>query len=678
MKQVGEHGSGTRGRLLPRLAALGVLAMAFGAPWPLAQAATGGEVSQVPCAPEEYKCVANDAQGAISVTAGDIPSCTVGEWVDVPVTIQATTSGNNERLDIGAWFLSSTAGQCQNVMTTATNVDGQFKNVDGDTCGDMSGAATASQIFTVKVQCNPDANGVVTFPTLAYWSNNKDPNTCNAFPAGKPKCTKSETTVNVAAIKGKITVKKTAADAGTLPFTFNVTGGTTQTFSLTAGGTPKVIEVNATKTAVDYTITETVPSGWQFSGATCTSTNGGTWSNPAGSSAVTVPVSFANSDISCEFVNTKIPAAGTVKLVKALTDGDPGQFTYTLGAAQPTAPSGGSGDKTSGTFTEKTTVSFSEAAAAGTVLDNYMVSWRCVRTDNQTEIAKSTPLGTAPSGSFTMPDGAPPVVCTITNNRQMFKLTLKKALSPDTDTGKFNLLVNGQGASNVGNGGEYSINVAVGSQVTISETEGANTQLANYSSQLACERPQVVNALRESRQVLPPVDPVLDTSATFDMPGRNVTCTFTNTRISAKLKVAKAWADGFTAGDKATVTTTGFINNASSGESIAGTGTTGTEVTVYAGETGQLIETFSAGSMANYTQSYACDAEVTADAEGYVSISPADKDKAITCTLTNTRRPAPPAVAPIPTTSPEGLAALALMMVGVAGWAARRRSKRGK
>ena len=77
MKQVGEHGSGTRGRLLPRLAALGVLAMAFGAPWPLAQAATGGEVSLVPCAPEEYKSVANDVQGALSVPAEDIPSCTV-------------------------------------------------------------------------------------------------------------------------------------------------------------------------------------------------------------------------------------------------------------------------------------------------------------------------------------------------------------------------------------------------------------------------------------------------------------------------------------------------------------------------------------------------------------------------------------------------------------------------
>lgn len=39
--------------------------------------------------------------------------------------------------------------------------------------------------------------------------------------------------------------------------------------------------------------------------------------------------------------------------------------------------------------------------------------------------------------------------------------------------------------------------------------------------------------------------------------------------------------------------------------------------------------------------------------------------------------PEPGSVAPIPTTSPEGLAALALMMVGVAGWAVRRQ-RRGR
>ena len=623
MKQVGEHGSGTRGRLLPRLAALGVLAMAFGAPWPLAQAATGGEVSLVPCAPEEYKCVANDAQGAISVTAEDIPSCTVGEWVDVPVTIQATTSGNSERLDIGAWFLSSTAGQCQNVMTTATNVDGQFRNVDGDTCGDMSGSATASQSFWVKVQCNPDANGVVTFPTLAYWSNNKNPNTCNAFPAGRPKCTKSETTVNVAAIKGKITVKKTAADAATLPFTFNVTGGTTQTFSLTAGGTPKVIEADATKNGTNYTITETPPAGWQFIGASCSTATG----VPVGTSTtngITVPVTFAASEISCTFSNARIPPTNQVTLVKDLTADDGGQFTYTLGT-QTSLPSGGSGDKLTGQFQAGTKVVFGEAAAPGINLNHYTRTYSCVQGTTPITLTNEA----TDSRSFTMPATEGGVTCTIKNERKSRLVKIDKVLNDPvtTNAATFNLLLNGTlTASGVRNYTDTAgTPVAVGSEVTVSE-QAVSGSLSDYTAQLSCPNVNPITITQDN------------TEGVFNMPDADVTCTFTNTRISAKLKVAKAWADGFTAGDKATVTTTGFINTASSGESTAGTGTTGAEVTVYAGETGQLIETFSAGTMANYTQSYACSGGVAVGAEGNISIAAADKDKTITCTLTNTRK----------------------------------------
>lgn len=478
-EQSKQASTSSRTGMFARLAAAGVVALSFGLPWQAAQAADGGEVTQVSCEPNDLTCTANDAQGSISVTAQDISSCTVGEWVDVPVTIQATTSGNNERLDIGAWFDSQTPGQCQNVMTTATNdVADRFRNIDGDTCGDMSGAGTASQTFMVKVQCNPDANGKITFPTLAYWSNKKDANTCNPYPATKSKCTKGTTTVNVAAIKGKITVKKIAVGDGT--FDFAVTGGATQNFSLATGGT-RDIEVDATKTPVDYIITEAVPAGWQFSHATCTSSAGGTWSNALGSSAVTVPVSFAHTDISCEFTNAKIPPAGTVKLVKSLTTGDPGQFTYKLGD-QTTEASGGSGEKASGSFTAGDTVSFSEVAATGTSLDNYNIEWRCVGSDNQQVIGQ----GFGSIGSITMPQegGA---VCTIANQRKMSRLTVKKALSPTTDSGKFNLLINGSGASNVGHDGEYSVDVPVGSAVTVSETAGANTLLANYSSQLVCE-----------------------------------------------------------------------------------------------------------------------------------------------------------------------------------------------
>lgn len=309
----------------------------------------------------------------------------------------------------------------------------------------------------------------------------------------------------------------------------------------------------------NYTIAETPQANWQFSSAICTSASGGSWSNAPGSSEVMVPVSFAHSDITCEFTNAEIPPSNTVKLVKALTVDDPGQFTYTLGAAPATAPSGGSGEKISGTFQATTTVNFSEAAGPATSLLNYDTSWRCMGADEAETLVAS---GTGTSGSFQMPTYG--VTCTITNARIQRLVKINKVLTPDGDGGKFALLVNGAiipGASAVGNyTDETGLPVAAGSVVTVSERGANTTSLDSYNSTLSCGGVTI--------------EPNNGTSGTFTMP------------------------DG-------------------------------------------------AGA-------------------------------AVVCEFTNDRKPVPPAVAPIPTTSPEGLAALALMMVGVAGWAARRRGKRGK
>ncbi len=625
----------SRAGMFARLAAAGVVALSFGLPWQAAQAADGGEVTQVSCEPNDLNCTANDAQGSISVTAQDISSCTVGEWVDVPVTIQATTSGNNERLDIGAWFDSQAPGQCQNVMTTATNdVADRFRNIDGDTCGDMSGAGTASQTFTVKVQCNPDANGKITFPTLAYWSNKKDANTCNPYPATKSKCTKGTTTVNVAAIKGKITVKKIATDApaGTL-FPFTVTAGAggaaePDSFSLEDGDT-RTVTATATAEGVRYTIAESsFPSGWQYKSASCSNTATGA-AVPVDyvAGGITVSLSHAINDISCEFVNIKTPVSGTVTVIKQLTPGDDGLFNYTLTGQAEVQNSAGSGQKQQGSFYAGATVQFGETAAVGTNLDHYNRTFNCVQGTTPVLLTVVEPAKTM---EFKMPDSAGGgVVCTINNQRKSHWVKVNKVLNDGAaEKGTFNLSINDSlRASGVGNHTDDSTDflVAVGTKVTVSEAI-ASGALSNYASTVFCGE----------MDSLEPND--TGTSATFNMPDRDVTCTFTNTRKQAKLKVAKAWAEGFNAGDKATVTTTGFTHNANSGESTAGTGTTGAEVTVYAGETGQLTETFSVGNMTDYTQGYACSGGGTVDTEGNVSIGAADKDKTITCTLTNTRK----------------------------------------
>lgn len=105
-------------------------------------------------------------------------------------------------------------------------------------------------------------------------------------------------------------------------------------------------------------------------------------------------------------------------------------------------------------------------------------------------------------------------------------VTVIKALSPTTDTGLFDLRINGAAvASGVGNGGTGSnASVAVGSTVTVDELAGTGTALAGYTSSLSCTGVSGVSGT---------------TSGTFTMPDADVTCTFTNVRRSADVQIIK-------------------------------------------------------------------------------------------------------------------------------------------
>lgn len=128
-------------------------------------------------------------------------------------------------------------------------------------------------------------------------------------------------------------------------------------------------------------------------------------------------------------------------------------------------------------------------------------------------------------------------------------------------------------------------------------------------------------------------------SATFTMPPGTgpVACAVGNVRRSATLTLVKAWVDAL-AGEAATVTTSGFANEASSGSSTAdATGnnsTAGAPVTVYAGESATISEVLS--NAGNYLATLACTGNTIPLAGNSLTIDPADTD--ITCTQTNTRR----------------------------------------
>jgi hypothetical protein len=111
-------------------------------------------------------------------------------------------------------------------------------------------------------------------------------------------------------------------------------------------------------------------------------------------------------------------------------------------------------------------------------------------------------------------------------------IEVRKALSPSTDPGKFNLIVRHTGgalitqASNVGNGGHTSrVTISAGQHYTVEELAGTNSNLSNYTSSLDC---YVVSG--------PDAGKHFTTNGTgwafIATAGDKYTCTFTNTRKS--------------------------------------------------------------------------------------------------------------------------------------------------
>jgi hypothetical protein len=114
------------------------------------------------------------------------------------------------------------------------------------------------------------------------------------------------------------------------------------------------------------------------------------------------------------------------------------------------------------------------------------------------------------------------VVCTITNVRRTGRLEVRKVLAPATDTGRFNLQIDGAtvgGGANVGNGGATGEMTVVTGVHSVRETAGTNTQLSDYTSRIDCS---------DGTTLLGSAGPLNVTV----MSGDDIVCTITNTRIS--------------------------------------------------------------------------------------------------------------------------------------------------
>ena len=164
-----------------------------------------------------------------------------------------------------------------------------------------------------------------------------------------------------------------------------------------------------------------------------------------------------------------------------------------------------------------------------------------------------------------------------------------------------------------------------GSVVTLAETFAPPSSASYYTVALSC--------VRDSDGAAVPT-----AGATFVMPADSaVTCTATNTRRYAELRLVKTWVDA-RPGDTATVASTGFTFPATVSSTADATGdnsTTGALVLVYAGESGTITETLD--NATNYTATLACSGNATPLSGNTLTIS--GSDTLVTCTQTNTRKP---------------------------------------
>jgi hypothetical protein len=388
---------------------------------------------------------------------------------------------------------------------------------------------------------------------------------------------------------GTIVVDKATIPSGD-PQSFSFTTGGTgyNGFSLTDAAAPN----SQTLVAGTYSVSETVPAGWDQTSATC--------SDGSPINAISLQ---AGETVTCTFTNTK---RGSITVVKNTVGGN-GTFNFTsnFGVSQLTTV-GGTASQTANNLVPGT-YSVSETVPAGWDL----TSATCSDGSNPSSIGLSA---------------GESVTCTFTNTKRP-TLTVNKVVVPAQDSGLFNLRIDGNTAgtgANVGNGGTTGVvEVSIGAH-TVSETAGTGTSLSDYTAVIGgnCGT---------------------DGSVTLAA-GENKVCTITNTRNTGTIELKKIWSG--TAGQ--TTLRIGTSNGGSqvdsqlTGANGAAPLTTGQNTvntgTYYLSETGGLTN-YTASALvcfndANNNGTNDGESSVTVGANDSVTVA---KDAHVICTYTNTR-----------------------------------------
>lgn len=336
------------------------------------------------------------------------PLLPVGETTVVPVSIQNASGFLN------VWF--------------DWNADGDFADA-----GEQMVSDQAVAVGTLNLSIPVPATAIVgpTFARFRVCTSNAATDNCNT-PRGTVQSGEAEDyrfTVSRKLLLRKITL---GGAGGPFGFALTNTAQTTGSVTTAAAGAPtqvdgdtgaagtQVFTIVSPTTAV--TIAEnSLPAGWRLSAAQCT--NGG-GASVGSLSANTYTLSgaeiAASTQFTCTFTNEKLPI---LRLQKALPGGrfaPADQFALTIagsgGPASVVTTGGGTtatGVATLAAGAVGASYTFSETAAGGANLGNYLITWSC---------ANALAGGQAPSGngsSFSLTAVAgDDITCTFANQRR--------------------------------------------------------------------------------------------------------------------------------------------------------------------------------------------------------------------------------------------------------------------
>ncbi|MGI9290932.1 MAG: beta strand repeat-containing protein, partial [Gammaproteobacteria bacterium] len=704
----------SKSTLLSSLAYLALTAGAAGVP------VTGHSADIGICPLEQFDfpngniCSSNDIEFATALVADtQVGGCVPGQQVAVILSANLELQGNNQRFDpivyvsqdgtdISLTPLEGGPAVCERMplqmdwfadppappMTLAITDDSP--PADGDICSDTfgSGGATVSDVQLnfpgppnsfddpVVIECVAGPNGTLEISAMIVWDNS-DPGVCDIENPAVPNPTLSQdqNRCNISTgevpvdVLGQVTIIKSAAGAGVLPFEFGYTVDNapvnaaginpTNPFPLMDTQSEQIFaEIGTTGSAQIVVTEQNLPMGWSLSGISCTGDDETAVTVDLMAGQVTIPLSYndvdplnSQSNVTCTFTN--VEATTNLTLQKEWVDAAAGDEADLVtdgvndGMNTSIANGGSEVDNVKTVVTVGTpgeVITFSESLD-GANTGTYTTGFACSGNANLPTYAPGSTTATLLL-DITDTD----VVCTFTNTRVTSSLTLRKEwvdgaagdmAGLDTDgvnDGSSTSTASGALGPEVDNLNTVVTTALSGETVTLSEMlDGGNT--GTYTTSFTCSDSANMPTYAPGATT---ADLVIDAADTA------IVCTYTNTRVSSALTLVKEWVNGAT-NDTADLSITGANNDNSTSTASGAAGSevdnVNTAMTVaLSGETVTLSELLGGGNTGTYDTTFACTGNgndptyMTGDTSATLVINPADTN--IVCTFTNSRETA--------------------------------------